>query len=89
MITANYKQKENKPKEVSLLRHEVAHYLLGKSENEKTAHSDAQADTGSPRCRALCLHSPCRMHLTPELIPIRLSMKGVQEEGDICFEQQD
>lgn len=38
MIAANYKQKVNKPKELFLLKHKVAHYLLGKSENKKAAH---------------------------------------------------
>lgn len=89
MITANYKQKGNKPKGVSLLRHEVAHHLLWKSKNKKAAHGSVQAGTGSLQHRALCPHLHWRTHLTPELIPIKLSMDSVQEEGDICFEQWD
>lgn len=67
----------------------MAHYLLGKSKNKKTAHSGVQTDTGSPGCRALCLCLHCRTHLSPELIPMKLSVNRVQEKGDICFEQQD
>lgn len=88
MITAKYKQKENKPKEVSPLRHDVAHYLLGKRENKKAVRGSVQAESGSPWCRPLCLHLHCRTHLTPELIPIKLPTNSVQK-GDICFEQRD
>jgi len=81
MITANCKQKENKPKEASLPRTEVAHFLLGKSKNKQAAHGSVQADTGFPWCRALCLHLDCRTHLTPEQIPFEISMHSVQGEG--------
>lgn len=85
MITSNCKQKGNKPKEVSLLRHGVAHYVLAMSRTKKAAHTGVQADRGSQWCRALCLHIYCRTQLIPELIPIKPSTNGVKEEMEFVL----
>lgn len=85
MITSNCKQKENKPKEISLLRHGVAHYVLVTSRTKQAAHGVVQADRGSPWCRALCPHIHCRAQLMPELIPIKLFTNGVQEEVEFVL----
>lgn len=51
MITSNCKQKENKPKEVSLLRHGVARYVLAMKKTKNAAHNGVQADRSSvPTC---------------------------------------
>lgn len=85
MITSNCKEKENKPKEVSLLRHGVAHYVVATSKTKKAAHGGVQADRGFPWCRALCPHTHCRTQLMPELVAIKLSTNGVQEEVEFVL----
>lgn len=88
MITSNCKQKENKPKEVSLLRHGVARYVLAMKKTKNAAHNGVQADRSSLWCRALCPHVHCRTQLLPELIPLRFPQWCGGRSG-ICFEQLD
>lgn len=89
MITENYKQKENKPKEISLLRHEVAHYLLGKSKKKKAAHGDVQVDNRLSTVQSLVPTFALQDTFDARIIPSKLSMNSVQEEGYICFEKWD
>lgn len=56
MITSNCKQKENKLKEVSLLRPGVAHYVLAMSKTKKAVHTVVSKQTEALNAAEPCVY---------------------------------